>query len=220
MTQYSIYMGGVSQVMDLDPGTTLGSLRQMLSKMPGSSSDDYDFVYYNPFTEQKTILNNRTLEGRKHIKDIAFNDTTVIMTVVQGSKTDLFGMKQDWLYNRHMGVQVSLNQGAEAQAVNSGKFEPVMLTDIQPSNSNSNVFYQNAVICEKGSIVRFDISSWAQPGLVTASPRIRRRSATHCILCTVMILLARGMEVSRVIRIPITQFKLTAQSNSKFPPQM
>ncbi|KUM03783.1 hypothetical protein AWB61_21010 [Chromobacterium sp. F49] len=39
-----------------------------------------------------------------------------------------------------------------------------MLTDVQPSNPGSNAFYSRAVICEKGSIVGFNISSWGAAG--------------------------------------------------------
>ena len=162
MTQYNVYLSGQKRTIEADQNDTLSSLRQKL----GTDASDYEFVYYNNFTDKKTILNDRQVESNQTISKITFPPhNTVIMTVVKGSKTDLFGTKADWLHDRHTGVQITLNQEDQvAREHNEGKFKPIMLTDIQPSNSLSNAFYQRAVICEKGSIIKFKISSWGAAG--------------------------------------------------------
>jgi|JFJP01.1.fsa_nt_gi hypothetical protein len=161
MTQYNIYLSGTKYPIEANPKDTLRSLREKL----GNKADNYDFVYYNDFTDKKTILNDRNVEIKQTIDKIVFPDHTVIMTVVQGQKTDLFGMKTNWLYNRHTGVQIVLNQSDNAaRQQNADKFQPIMLTDVQPSNQNSNAFYDRAVICEKSSIIQFNISSWGAVG--------------------------------------------------------
>lgn len=161
MAQYNVYLSGEKHIIEANSDETLSGLRQKL----GVNSDNYCFVYYNSFTEKKTILNDRSLESQKKINQIAFDGNTVIMTVVAGQKTDLFGMRADWMYDRHTGVQIIFNQSdAVARTNNEGKFDPIMLTDIQPSNSSSSAFYQRAVICEKGSIIQFNISSWGAAG--------------------------------------------------------
>ncbi|MEA5536946.1 hypothetical protein [Crocosphaera sp. XPORK-15E] len=161
MTTYNVYLSGQKKQIDADPNDTLSSLRQKL----GNDANDYDFVYYNTFTKKKTILNDRGVESDQTISSATFPGNTLIMTVVQGQKTDLFGMKTDWMYDRHTGVQITLNQNDEvARQQNVGKFAPIMLTDIQPSNSSSSAFYQRAVICEKDSIIQFNISSWGAAG--------------------------------------------------------
>lgn len=161
MTAYTVYLSGQPQTINANATDTLATLRQ---KLAGDTST-YAFVYYNPFTKKKTILNDRSVEGAQTVGLTAFNGTTIIMTVVSGNKTDLFGTKADWLYDRHLGIRIVKNTAdADAAATNQGKFDPVMLTDIQPSNSSSNVFYQRAVICEKDTVIQFNISSWGAAG--------------------------------------------------------
>jgi hypothetical protein len=167
--KYNIYLSGKKFEIEANSEDTLASLRQKL----GDNATNYDFVYYNNFTRKKTILNDRNVESEQTVSSTTFPDNTIIMTVVQGDKTDLFGTKTDWLTNRHAGVQVFLNQSdAVAQQKNAGKFAPIMLTDVQPSNDNisgpnnslANAFYKHVVICEQGSLIGFNISSWGAAG--------------------------------------------------------
>lgn len=160
MTQYNVYLSGELHAMDLSATDKLSSLRQQL----GQAANDYDFVYYNSFLAQKEILNDRSVESGKTVTQVTFPDNTVIMARVGGDKTDLFGTKVDWLYDRHTGVRVTLNQSQDVAEFNQGKFEPMMLTNIQPTNPNSNFYIQRAVICEKGSIINFEVSSWGSEG--------------------------------------------------------
>ena len=164
MANYNVYLSGVKYSVDVSPDATLSELRNTLSKQT-NEVENYNFVYYNDFTDQKTILNDRSVENKQHVKKIVFDDSTIIMTIVKGSKTDLFGNKADWLHDRHTGVKISLNfSDEEGKKRNQGKFEPIMLTDVQPSNESSDAFYQRVVICEKGSLVEFNISSWGAAG--------------------------------------------------------
>jgi hypothetical protein len=161
MAQYKVYLSGDPRVIEASSQDSLRSLREKL----GSQANDYNFVYLNNFTGNKTILNDRAVEARQTLQNITFSDNMIIMTLIQGSKTDLFGMRTDWLSDRHIGVKIGLNQSdPNAVRQNDGKFQPIMLTDVQPSNPGSNAFYSRAVICEKGSIVRFDVSSWGAAG--------------------------------------------------------
>jgi len=167
MSQYSVYLSGNKRIVDALPTDYLSVLRNKI----GAAADDYNFIYYNGFTEQKTILNDRSVEARKPISSIAFPDPTtntntiVQMALVAGNKTDLFGTQTDWLYNRNAGVRITLNKSdSKAITANQGKFDPIMLRDVQPTNEQSSAFYDRVVICEKGSVVNFEISSWGAAG--------------------------------------------------------
>jgi uncharacterized protein YaiE (UPF0345 family) len=167
MTQYAVYLSGQKRVVDASSTETLASLRAKL----GSAANDYAFIYFNSFTATKTILTDRSVEARQTVGAVAFPDpatgtnTLVQMTVVTGQKTDLIGTKAEWLFNRNTGVRISLNrEDGNAITANKGKFDPIMLTDVQPTNDQSSAFYDRVVICEKGSIVTFDISSWGAAG--------------------------------------------------------
>ena len=160
MKKYEVYLSGEKQVVEINPDAMLSELRNKLT-----GAKDSQFVYYNSFTEKKTILDDLSLEATKKIKQISFKNNIVIMTVVKGKKTDLFGMKTSWLNNGHMGVKVILNKtDSTAITQNQGKFDPIMIKDVQKTNPNTSGFYQNAVICEKGSVISFDISSWGAAG--------------------------------------------------------
>ncbi|MBK1664542.1 hypothetical protein CKO38_08205 [Rhodospirillum rubrum] len=167
MTQYAVYLSGSKRAVEAKATDTLSILRAKL----GSSADSYAFVYFNTFTEKKTILTDRSVEARQTVAAIAFPDPTtstntlIQMSVVAGNKTDLFGTKTDWLYNRNAGVRITLNTSdTKAVEANKGKFAPIMLTDVQPSNESSAAFYDRVVVCEKGSIVNFNVSSWGAAG--------------------------------------------------------
>lgn len=164
METYNVYLSGEENTIEADPSDSLSSLRKKI----GSKADNFEFLYFNTMTEAKTILSPTSLEEKRTIKDVVFENNTVLMAVVSGEKTDLFGTKADWLNDRHVGVKISLNNvdtnGKKENSSNGGKFEPIMLTDVQPSNPNSSVFFKNAVICEKGSVIEFRISSWGAAG--------------------------------------------------------
>ncbi|MEP3890671.1 MAG: hypothetical protein ABJN69_09390 [Hellea sp.] len=165
MTAYNIFVGGTPHSVTINPTATLAALRSNLRSSIGSNIDNYDFVYFAQFTQKKTILSDRTIENSQTVASVVFPDSVIILTLTQGNKTDLFGMKTDWLYDRHAGIRiVKNNSDPGAIAANKGKFDPIMLTDIQPSNPSSNAFYQRAVICEKGTVIQFNISSWGAAG--------------------------------------------------------
>ena len=158
MQKYDVYLSSKNQAIEISPKATLTELRSKLSE-----ANDFDFIYYNTFTEKKAVLTDRSLESERSVDQIAF-DAIITMARVQGAKTDLIGMKTDWLNDRHCGVRISLNKHEEAKKQNEGKFEPLMITDVQPTNPGSSAFYDRAVICEKGSVVNFEISSWGAAG--------------------------------------------------------
>lgn len=165
MTQYNVYVSGTKYTIEANQSDKLNSVRQKVKEKVGSEIDNYRFVYYDSFTEKKTILGDQGVENKRTLQNLTFPENTVIMTVVEGKKTDLFGMKTDWMYSQHAGVQIVLNESdAVARQQNAGKFQPIMLTDVQASNSSSNAFYDRAVICEKSSVIQFNISSWGAAG--------------------------------------------------------
>lgn len=159
MQKIDVYLSSIKQSVDISPDATLTELRSKLQ-----DAEDYNFMYYNTFTEKKTVLNDRSLEASRSVSQITL-DNIISMARVYGSKTDLVGMKTDWLHDRHTGVKITLNtKDSEAKAQNAGKFSPIMITDVQPTNPSVSAFYDRAVICEKGSVINFDISSWGAAG--------------------------------------------------------
>jgi len=159
MQKYDVYLSGTKQEMDISPEATLSELRTQLHH-----DEEHNFLYYNPFTEKKTVLEDRSLETVRKVKEIAI-ENIITMALVEGNKTDLMGMKADWLYDRHTGVKIILNKTDEqAKKQNEGKFQPIMITDIQPTNNQVSAFYDRGVICEKGSVINFKISSWGAAG--------------------------------------------------------
>lgn len=155
---YNVYLSGVEYSISANENDSLSSIREKLEKLKEKEEvDNFKFVYYNTMTETKTILEDSSIEGKRKIKQIVFDKNTLLMTIVKGEKTDLFGTKTEWFTDRNMGAQINLN-------IQDGKFKPIMLTDISPSNPNSDVFFNNAVICEKGSTIEFRISSWGAAG--------------------------------------------------------
>ncbi|MEP3890673.1 MAG: hypothetical protein ABJN69_09400 [Hellea sp.] len=160
MAVYDIYISGAKHSVTANPTDQLSSLRGKLGKV----SDNYGFVYFDEFTKKKTILQDRSLEN-KPISSIVFNKNVIIMSVVKGGKTDLFGSKVDWFKDRQFGIRVIKNTADPAAvASNKGKFDPIMLTDVEPSNQTANVFYQRVVICQKGTVIQFNMSSWGAAG--------------------------------------------------------
>jgi len=165
VAQYNVYVSGTNYTIEANPNEKLNSVRQKVKQKVGSETDNYRFVYYDSFTEKKTILGDQGVESKRTLQNLTFPGNTVIMTVVEGKKTDLFGMKTDWLYSQHAGVQIVLNESdAVARQKNAGKFQPIMLTDVQASNPLSNAYYDRVVICEKSSVIQFNISSWGAAG--------------------------------------------------------
>jgi hypothetical protein len=161
MTSYNVYFGNNPHTVEASSEDTLSSLRNKL----GGEANNYSFVYFNSFTEQKTILRDRSVEIRQKIGTTAFDQNRVLMTLTEGDKTDLFGTKTDWLYHRHAGVRIALNTEEQVGILeNQNKFAPIMLNNVQCSNPEKELFIDRAVICEKGSLIRFEISSWGAAG--------------------------------------------------------
>ena len=171
MTTYDVYTDGKSKQFSIDPNASLAEAREQISNggMMGSPNQ-YQFVYYNPMTEQQTIMNQPQQEPKIKVSKVAFapaksgGNQIIKVANVGSARPDLFGTRVDWLYDRHTGVRVNLNMDDVGRPLNAGKFEPLMLSDVQPTNPNSNFFASNAVICEKGSIISFSISSWGAAG--------------------------------------------------------
>lgn len=159
MKKYDVYLSNVLQVVEIDPQATLYELRQKLKEV-----DEFNFMYYNDFAEIKSVLNDRSLESERTVEQVVIGEI-IQMARVSGGNTDLVGMKADYLYDRDAGVKVTLNTVDEnAKKANAGKFQPLMITDVQPTNPNTNAFYDNVVICEKGSVINFNVASWGSAG--------------------------------------------------------
>lgn len=162
MTLLHVYRDGAPMDVDLDTDASLASTRSTLTAA-GKMSNEYQFVYWNVVTKQKTVFNNVGREAATTLQACVLPGDNLILANV-GTRPDLFGDRCDWFHDRNTGVRVRLNTEAAAAGPNSGKFEPLLLNSVQPANQESHFFADNVVVCEKGSVVSLDVSSWGAAG--------------------------------------------------------
>jgi hypothetical protein len=88
------------------------------------------------------------------------------------TKPDLIGIGTDWFFGRYLGVNIFLNNSdPEAKKQNDsiganslGKEDLLMLTNVHPTNTQLTGTYDNVCVVVEGSVVGFNISSWAAAG--------------------------------------------------------
>ncbi len=154
-----LHIDGSAQPLDFGPGAKLSAIREQL----GFGFDQYQFVYDNPVVG-KMVLNHQSVEKKKKLEDgFIFDDNIVLMANVSSSHPDLFGNRTDFFRNRNMGVRVARNT-VDGGSLGPEDFQPLMLEGVNPANPESDVYFDKMVICQKGSLVQFEISSWGAAG--------------------------------------------------------
>jgi len=90
-----------------------------------------------------------------------------------GAKDAFFsGIRKDYFADRHLRVQVvkNLNPADGSAAANDGKMAPILLSNVISTDpnvqlaSNREESQVRMVICEKGTVIQFNIESWAAAG--------------------------------------------------------
>ena len=94
------------------------------------------------------------------------NNQSYLTDTDKKKQVDLIGFSTDWWFDRYMSCRMLLNTSdSSARTENNGKFQPFMLTNVKTANPDlPGVSLENVVICEKGSIIEFEMSSWRSAG--------------------------------------------------------
>lgn len=148
--------------IDLDPENTLDQIRSVLSAT-GIMTPEWGFYYLNPITSENEAL-PASSEG--HVKLSVIIDSSNQLTIINthATRPDFFGTIAHWFTDRNMQVSVGLNWEDNAKPVNKDKFAPFLLTNVKSVNPAIPLNFTNAVICEKGTVIGFTISSWGAAG--------------------------------------------------------
>ncbi len=88
----------------------------------------------------------------------------IVITDTTAARPDLVGVITPWLWDRGLGVQVVLNREQKAMQLNGNRFEPIMMTNVRGVNPNVPAYFNQVVVCEQGTQVQFNLSSWGAAG--------------------------------------------------------
>lgn len=156
----------------LDDNSHMSDVRTLLTSQ-GFMKDTDSFLYDNPVTGLKTVLQPRSAEATARLSAClwpavpgeGFNNQIIqIVSVAESNPSFLGTTPQDgWLRNSSIfGVRAKLNP--EFSDNNAGMFEPLMLQNVQSTNPNAPVSFTQCIIVQKGAIINLDISSWGALG--------------------------------------------------------
>lgn len=160
---YHLHKDGASSDIYLDPKAKLQDVRNQLKVL----FSQYQFVYINPVTNNKTLLHHQKDEQQARLApNFVLPGNIVLLANVSSTNPDYFGHRTSFFRDRNMGVSVSYNteDGDPLDKNDKIRFEPLMLEDVEPANPDSDVFFENMVICQKGMPVKFGVSSWGAAG--------------------------------------------------------
>ena len=163
--QCSVYQGTNQKTADLDPESNLSTARAQLGSFMKPS---YLFVYYDE-RQQKQLTQPKETEDKYKLSSILGPQNILTVIDPDADKPDLEGMLVSWFTDRNLQVAISLNNSNDdAKNTNAGKFQPFMLEKVQTIKDAGsrfpNVYWNYAVICEKGSAIAFNYSCWGAAG--------------------------------------------------------
>ncbi len=173
MNTYHFYKGDITSVsFDFDPSTKLSEVRQQLIDRGvltiTESQDQYRFVnYQNTDLKYEDMIIGISTEQYIPLEGVVgINNQSYLTDKEKTKAVDLIGFTTDWWFDRYMSCRMRLNTtDPEARVANNGKFQPFMLTNVKTANPNlPGISMENVVICEKDSIVEFNMSSWRSAG--------------------------------------------------------
>ncbi|CAM1362817.1 conserved hypothetical protein [Tenacibaculum litoreum] len=170
---FYFYKGDINSVSyDFDPSTKLNDIRKELVAKgfmtASESTNNFRFInYQNSGLKYEDMVVGIGTEQYIPLNAISgINDQAYLTNVNKTKAVDLIGFNTNWWFDRYMSCKMTLNTiDPEAQTANKGKFQPFMLTNVKTANPNlPGVTMDNVVVCEKDSIVQFNISSWGSAG--------------------------------------------------------
>ena len=165
------YKGEINKVFDIDPNTIAADVREQLqdANFIGVDSDSEAwrfFVYNTKSTKFSDAILAKELETIVPINGMYGPGEQLYLTNIEKvHNPDLMGIGTDWFFDQFMSCQVILNNEDESARMNNeGKFQPMMMTNVRPTSQRVAGIYDNVVVCEMGSSVSFNISSWGAAG--------------------------------------------------------
>lgn len=165
------YKGSVNKQFQIDSNSMTSEVRKMLVSDKYIQEDNNEeewrfFIYNSQSTNFSDAILGKDLESIVPISGMYGNANQLYLTNIKKTKNpDLMGIGTTWFFDRFMSCKVSLNQSdASAKEINKNKFEPMMLTNVRPTSTQVTGIYDNVVVCEKGSSIAFNISSWGAAG--------------------------------------------------------
>lgn len=169
---FHIYKGEIDfTTFEFEESITLDAIRKKLIDsgfMTISESEDFRFVnFQNKTPKYEDMVVGISTETYIPISGIIGENNQAYLTDVNKTmETDFIGFSTDWWFDRYMSCRMRLNTtDSEARKANEGKFQPFMLTNVKTANPNlPAISFENIVVCEKDSVIQFEISSWAAAG--------------------------------------------------------
>ncbi|WP_242113247.1 hypothetical protein [Luteimonas aquatica] len=156
----------------LEPQDTLDGVRRRLEAEGFIGADQpavkYRFINMRQldFSADAKVVIDRSLEPQLPAMAVLGQGGQLILSNTAGKRPDLVGVGTDWFFDRFVAVRVSLNaQDASARRRNQeiGAFQPMMLTNVVPTN-NTPGFWNNVCVCVENSVVEFEVRSWGAMG--------------------------------------------------------
>jgi hypothetical protein len=165
VVQCNIYQDTNQTYQDLDTTSNLSTIRTKLGAFMKSS---YLFVYYDE-RQGKQLMQPKDNEANYDLSEILGAQNVFTITDPNADKPDLEGILVTWFTSKNLQVAISLNRSnPDAVTANTGKFQPFMLSKVQTikdaADDFPNVYYEQALICEKGSAIAFSYSCWGAAG--------------------------------------------------------
>lgn len=179
-------------------GKKLSDLRDVLEKkqVNGQSficTDDSNSQYRFVMPKAEKCSENysdrivaRTTERFIPLADMFINEQNqIILTNTKKlKKPDLIGFAADCWAGGKLQVKCRLKKSDEStRTINNDKFEPIMLTNVVPTNENLQLYYDNVCICCEDSVVEFPLRCYGTVGFEfkasIASGEVIRGSAVH-----------------------------------------
>ncbi|QQG27840.1 hypothetical protein JFY74_17470 [Pectobacterium carotovorum] len=168
-----VYKELVSENFQIDENSMATEVRKLLVEKNYIGGSDTDkeawrfFIYSTTDTDNysDSILAKNT-ESLVPIKMLLGPGQQLYLTNInKGHHPDLMGIGVNWFFDRNMGCKISLNNEDEsAKQKNADKFQPMMMKHVHPTSQNVVGIYDNVVVCEKGSVIKINISSWGAAG--------------------------------------------------------
>lgn len=155
---------------------------------PDSSNSQFRFVM--PYAERQAENYSDRIVGLSTEKLICLSDmfindkNQIILTnTKKKNKPDLIGFAADCWAGGELRVRCRLNKRGDCAAKNRDKFQPLMLTNVVPTNENIQLHYDNVCICCEDSVVEFPMDCYGTVGFgykaQLASGEILRESSMH-----------------------------------------
>ncbi|MBT2511710.1 hypothetical protein J7I98_39235 [Streptomyces sp. ISL-98] len=108
------------------------------------------------------------------------------VTNIDAPRPDLLGIRSGFFEDRHLFVRVRLNNGDGAKEnADINAFDPIMLTNVKPTNPDTPAgYFENVCVVVENSVVAFDLCSFAAAGYnYTIEPGIATRAKGGLAVC-------------------------------------